>query len=295
MKKKVKNKKVVRKKDLAKEKSIEELKTKSKKLSKEITTLQIINESDIAMDFATKAYKKFNDPKGAFIKDDLYLFVFSFNGKVLAHGDNPKKFVGKNLFNAKDEFGIPYFQLFVEAANRGGGIVSYYWPRPKTGLLQYKTSYIAPINDKAFIGAGIYKSLKASKSQEEKINELKQFVDSGIEYVKQKGEAEAYKEFNKQQGKFRKKDLYIFVCQYDGLALAHGGDPKNQVDKNISALLDEFDTPIFKMFMQAVKAGGGVASYYWQSPEKGIILFKTSYVKPLNKKAFIGAGYYSKD
>ncbi|MBT3405006.1 hypothetical protein HN832_03730 [archaeon] len=60
MKKKVKNKKVVRKKDLAKEKSIEELKTKSKKLSKEITTLQIINESDIAMDFATKAYKKFN-------------------------------------------------------------------------------------------------------------------------------------------------------------------------------------------------------------------------------------------
>ena len=60
MKKKGKNKKVVRKKDLAKEKSIEELKTKSKKLSKEITTLQIINESDIAMDFATKAYKKFN-------------------------------------------------------------------------------------------------------------------------------------------------------------------------------------------------------------------------------------------
>ena len=158
----------------------------------------------------TKAYEEFNKPSGKFRQGNRYLFVFGFNGKVLAHGGDPKYFVGKNMFNAKDKFGTPYFQLFVEAANRGGGVVSYYWPRPDTGVLQYKTSYIAPINDRSFIGAGVFRSLEVQKSQEAKINELKGFVDSGIDYVKKNGAKEAYKEFNNQQGQFIKGDWYIF-------------------------------------------------------------------------------------
>lgn len=240
-----------------------------------------------------KAYKEFNNPNGKFRKGNLYLFVFGFNGKVLAHGSDPKFFVGKNLFNAKDKFGTPYFQLFVEAANRGGGIVSYYWPRPDTGILQYKTSYIAPISDSAFIGAGVYKSLEVQQSQEAKINELKKFVDSGVAYIKQKGVQEAYKEFDNPHGKFIKGDWYIFVVNYNGITLAHGGDPKKMVGTSIADLKDEFDTPLLMMFTEVAKSGGGVVSYYWPNyTEKGAIRFKTSYIEPLDNQTFIGAGYY---
>jgi len=239
-----------------------------------------------------KAYKEFSDPKGKFRKENLYLFVFGFNGKVLAHGGDPKTFLGKNLFNAKDKFGTPFFQLFVEAANRGGGVVSYYWPRPDTGVLQYKTSYIAPINDRAFIGAGVYKSLEVLKSQEDRINELKKFVDSGVEYIKQKGVTEAYKEFNNPQGKFRKDDWYIFICDYNGEILSHGGDPKKMIGFNITNFLDEFGTPIFKLFVEAAKSGGGTVSYYWPYLDTSIIKFKTSYIRPIDANTFIGAGYY---
>ena len=32
-----------------------------------------------------KALAAFNDPKGQFVKDDLYIFVLDLNGKMLAH------------------------------------------------------------------------------------------------------------------------------------------------------------------------------------------------------------------
>ena len=240
-----------------------------------------------------KAYKEFSSTNSKFRKGNLYLFVIAFNGKVLAHGGDPTNFVGKNLFSAKDKFGTPYFQLFVEAAKRGGGVVSYYWLRPDTGILQYKTSYIAPINNNAFIGAGVYKSFEMQQSQEVKINELKKFADSAAEYVKQKGAQEAYKEFNDPQGNFVKGDWYVFVINYDGTILAHGGDPQKMVGTSIADFKDEFNTPLLMMFVEAAKNGGGVVGYYWPHYlGKGAVRFKTSYIEPLDSQTFIGAGFY---
>ncbi|EKE01101.1 MAG: hypothetical protein ACD_21C00214G0001 [uncultured bacterium] len=241
-----------------------------------------------------KAYAEFNNPNGRFRTGNLYMFVLGFNGKVLAHGGDPKKMVGTNLFSAKDKFGTPFFQLFVEAVNRGGGIVSYYWPRPDTGLLQYKTSYVAPIDDRAFIGAGVYKSLEVQKSQEAKINELKKFVEAAAEYVKQKGEKEAYKEFSNTKGKFVKGDWYIFVIRYDGLLLAHGGDPEGMVGTSLTDVKDEFGTPLMLLFLNSAKSGGGIVSYYWAHyvEKERNVRFKTSYIHPLGNDVLIGAGYY---
>ena len=263
---------------------------------KDIDTLKAFVDSGlkyIKEKGAAKAYQEFNNPKGKFRKNNLYLFVFSFNGKVLAHGGDYKNFVGKNLFNAKDKFGTPYFQLFVGAANRGGGVVNYYWPHPDTGVLQYKTSYIEPIDDSSFIGAGVYKSLEVQQSQESKINEIKKFVNSAVEYFKQKGAQAAYKEFNNSQGQFVKGNLYLFALDHDGTLLAQGLDPDKTVGTNMSNLKDEFDTPLIDMMIEAAKSGGGVVSYYWPDYTKnGIVLFKTAYIAPLDDHTYVGAGYY---
>jgi cytochrome c len=271
-------------------------KTNAQSIQKDIADLQVFVESGLKYikdHGETKAYQEFNNPSGKFRKGNLYLFVLGYNGKVLAHGGDPKKMMGKSLFNAKDMFGTPYFQLFVEGARRGGGVVSYYWPRPDTGVLQYKSSYILPLNDRAFIGAGVYKSLEVVISQETRIKELKKFVDSAVEYYKQKGAQKAYKEFNNPKGQFVKGDLYVFVDRYNGETLAHGGDPKHMMGVDITNTKDEFGTPLLMMFTEAAKSGGGLVSYYWpRYTQGGSVRFKTTYVAPLDKEIYIAAGYY---
>jgi len=269
--------------------------TEAQSIQKEVAELKIFVESGlkyIKENGEKKAYQEFSTTTGKFRKGNLYLFVMGYDGVVLADGGDPT-FVGKNLLNAKDKFGTPYFQLFVEAAHRDGGVVSYYWPRPDTGVLQYKTSYITRLNNKAFIGAGVYKSLEVLSSQEIKINELKKFVESAVEYVKQKGRQEAFKEFNNPQGKFIKGDWYIFAQNHNGDSLVHGGDPKKWVGINVTGLKDEFGTPLIMMFVEAAKSGGGLVSYYWPHYiEGGAIRFKTTYVAPLDDQTYVAAGYY---
>jgi cytochrome c len=269
---------------------------KTQSIQKDIADLKSFVESGLKYikdNGETKAYQEFNNPKGKFRNGNLYLFVIGFDGKVLAEGGNPKDFVGKNLFGAKDKFGTPYFQLFVGVAKRGGGVVGYYWQRPDTGVLQYKSSYIAPLNKKAFIGAGVYKSLEVVVSQETKIKKLKKFVESAVEYYKQKGAQKAYKEFNNPKGQFVKGDLYVFVDRYNGETLAHGGDPKHMMGVDITNIKDEFGTPLLMMFTEAAKSGGGLVSYYWpRYTQGGAVRFKTTYVAPLDKEIYIAAGYY---
>jgi signal transduction histidine kinase len=103
------------------------------------------------------ALKAFNDPKGDFVKGELYLFVIDYDGITLAHGGNAK-LVGKNMNDLKDADGKSFIQAFVEKAKAGGGWVDYKWTNPTTKKVQGKSSYVADLPGlNAFIGCGIYK------------------------------------------------------------------------------------------------------------------------------------------
>lgn len=56
---------------------------------------------------AANAYKAFNEPEGKSFKDkDLFVFVYDFQGAVLASSGNIRM-VGKNLIDMKDADGQP--------------------------------------------------------------------------------------------------------------------------------------------------------------------------------------------
>ncbi|PWC88220.1 methyl-accepting chemotaxis protein [Azospirillum sp. TSO5] len=57
-----------------------------------------------------------------------YLFATDANGLVEVHGGQPQ-IEGRNLGDSKDPNGIPFAQLLVEEGRRGGGYVSYSWPK----------------------------------------------------------------------------------------------------------------------------------------------------------------------
>ena len=106
-----------------------------------------------------KAMAEFNNPKGAYLLKDLYIFAFGANGDgvELANGANVK-LVGKNVKEMKDADGKFLIKdiLAVGTSAEGKGWVDYKWPNPATGQIDAKRTYVERVDD-VIIGCGIYK------------------------------------------------------------------------------------------------------------------------------------------
>ena len=106
-----------------------------------------------------KAFAEFNNPKGAFIHKDLYIFTFLANGDGIeqANGANVK-LVGKNVTQMKDADGKFLIKdiLALGMSKEGRGWVDYKWPNPSTGTIDAKRTYVERVED-VIIGCGIYK------------------------------------------------------------------------------------------------------------------------------------------
>lgn len=112
------------------------------------------------------AYLKANGPEkaadeftnGKSFKDrDLYVVYTEFNGRVLAHGGNPK-LVGKNLTGMKDSEGNPFFQMLLDLAKTKGKGWSgtYRFMNPSTQKIESKVMYLESMGE-TYIGVGVYK------------------------------------------------------------------------------------------------------------------------------------------
>jgi signal transduction histidine kinase len=106
-----------------------------------------------------KAFAEFNNPKGAFLHKDLYIFTFLANGDGIeqANGANVK-LVGKNVTEMKDADGRHLIKdiLALGMSKEGKGWVDYKWPNPSTGTIDAKRTYVERVED-VIIGCGIYK------------------------------------------------------------------------------------------------------------------------------------------
>jgi cytochrome c len=103
-----------------------------------------------------KAFPAFDDPTGAFVDRDLYVFVLNYDGVTVAHGAN-KALIGKSLLNLKDADGKAFIQdIIALSKDKGEGWVDYKWPNPTTKKVEGKSSFIKKVGD-LIIGVGIYK------------------------------------------------------------------------------------------------------------------------------------------
>jgi len=104
-----------------------------------------------------KAIAEFNNPKGQFVKGDVYVIAQGFDGVMLANGGNPK-LVGQNHFQVKDPNGKLFVQEMVNVAKtKGSGWVEYSWTNPLTKKVQTKKTWIQRIEGADFyVGVGIF-------------------------------------------------------------------------------------------------------------------------------------------
>jgi cytochrome c len=103
-----------------------------------------------------KALQECNKPEGKWVKGELYVFAYDFQGVIVAHPKNPK-LVGKNMLDVPDVDGKLFRKGIVEAAKtKGSGWVDYKYKNPQTGKIEEKTTYLLKAGDVIFC-CGIYR------------------------------------------------------------------------------------------------------------------------------------------
>jgi hypothetical protein len=99
------------------------------------------------------ALAEFSNTNGMFVQGDLYVFVLSTAGIMLAHGVNDK-FVGLDFLAVKDSDGKAFNKEIVDnAKNQISGWVKYKWYHPRRNKVLPKLAYFQKENDMIFCSA----------------------------------------------------------------------------------------------------------------------------------------------
>ncbi|WP_342679635.1 cache domain-containing protein [Methanofollis sp. UBA420] len=101
-----------------------------------------------------KALAEFNNPNGSFIRGELYIYAYDFNGTTLAHPVDPEK-VGVNRMD-EGETGI-FLRGSSDAVRNGSGFYQIKYVNPiHNRTLESKLVYGVKIDDDWWLGSGIY-------------------------------------------------------------------------------------------------------------------------------------------
>lgn len=103
-----------------------------------------------------KALDEFSNKTGSFVRGDLYIYAYDFNGTCLAHPFKPD-WIGKNKLDVTDSNGVPSLKNTLNVAKEGKGFTYFIFPNPAHGNRdEFKIAYAMKVDDNWFLGSGIY-------------------------------------------------------------------------------------------------------------------------------------------
>jgi cytochrome c len=103
-----------------------------------------------------KAYQDFTNKAPGFTDRDLYVVVYDLDGKVFAHGQNPKM-VGKDLIDLRDPDGKAFVKERVDLARSKGKFWhDYKFTDPVSKKVLPKSTYCERLESTA-VCVGVYK------------------------------------------------------------------------------------------------------------------------------------------
>ncbi len=103
-----------------------------------------------------RALREFSDPNGSFVRGELYIFAYDFNGTTLAHPINPEK-IGQNRLNETENGVGQFLASSIAAARDGGGFVRIGYINPAHNRsLESKLVYVQKVDDDWWLGSGVY-------------------------------------------------------------------------------------------------------------------------------------------
>ena len=161
-----------------------------------------------------------NDPRGNFIRGDMYVAVFDQEGNLRASGETyahigkitTKSHVSKYMSMKQD-----LLKNFTES-NMPTQWITIKNPDGRSRKKSYLKKYTDPISQMTYtVSATYHEGLNADTTYS--------FAQRAIAYLKVRGKEEALVEFNNPTSQFSRSGMKISVYTPDGLCLAHAEDP----------------------------------------------------------------------
>lgn len=117
-------------------------------------------------------------------------------------------------------------------------------------------------------------------------------VGKAVALVKAEGKEKAFAAISDPANKtFHDRDLYIYVYDMNGTAVAHGNNPK-MVGKSLIGLKDNEGKLLIKEMVDLAKTKGkGWVEYKWPNPTTKTVEQKAGYIEKVDD-ILIGSGIY---
>jgi len=240
-----------------------------------------------------EALKAFSDPNGEFVRGDLYIFAYDFDGTLLAH-PYLHNLIGRNNLDLVDPNGVHFIKNLIEVAKSGKGFACNVYPNPnKANQTELKLLYVLKVDDDLWISSGIYLPGQAPLFSFEDQRRLKAFVDEARDYALKNGEDKALQFFNDPEGEFVRGDLYVFAYDFLGNALSLPLQPK-LVGTNRLDAKDSNGIAFTKDNLELARAGSGQTYYLYPNPRENMREeLKLSYTTKVDDSWWLAAGIFS--
>jgi signal transduction histidine kinase len=238
-----------------------------------------------------KALQEFNNPTGSFVRGDLYIFAYDFNGTCLAHPINSDLVGQTGLSDVND---VDVVSREIALAKRGGGTMYIVFPNPShESKEELKQLYIENVNDSMYLGSGLYLSdIPASFDRAER-DELVAFVNEALQFAKENGKEKALEVFNDPEGNFSRDGRYIFAYDYAGQNLALPYQPELVGTNRIDAQ-DLNGFYFIQQVIDVARMGNGSLYYIYPDPSRNMTdTLKLSYVVDVDGIWLLGSGIYA--
>lgn len=223
---------------------------------------------------------------GKFVDGELYVYVVSTAGVMLASGGPSSSVIGRNVADQPDALGKPFFrEILDKARTNGSGTVEYRWLNPVDNKVERKVAYFQKVGDRV-IAVGYYVP-RATPAQAQAL--LARAADAI-----RANPGKAIDAFNTLRGPYAEDDLYVFVVDLrDKRFRAHGAD-RRLIGTDTLSLRDPNGKPIGQEITAAVAERDQVEfDYAWPNPVTGKVENKHTFLRKVGD-LLVGVGYYAR-
>jgi len=256
-----------------------------------------------------KALAAFNDPKGRFVKGELVMMAFDYNGTNLAappySAELPKYHI--NLINYQDPDGVETIRGMRDLAKEGGGFLYTVAKIDANGrdIFVPKIDYAEPVDDTWWIFSGIivpeytritHGNLTGIQLRHFTRENLYQRVNEAVAFAHANGKEKTLEEINDPEGRFVTGDLFVWASTSEGVLLA---DPfwKSGIGMNHMEYADQYGMKTTLVGIQAMESGTGFSRALFPDTAMNETesVQKLIYMKAVDDTWWIGSGIYGID
>lgn len=228
---------------------------------------------------AGELFRQINNPQGSYVRGDLYLWAYDFKGVAFGHGRN-LAIVGQDRLDALDSRGKPRNRMIIDLVRRQGhGWVEY----EEDGILKraYVKSFVDPRTGVPYIiGGGYYPNVNDDT--------VRNFVERGVNYLKDHGADIAFRDFSSYAGKFIEGPLRLFA--YKGSVMVADSENPIFIGQDLYNARDAEGKYIVREIMRiADTAGSGWLTILDKHDYRALYVKK---VEVPDGKFIIGSGYW---